>query len=76
MIIHQDGTIKELENKETKEREKGDLIYQNYELVNDIITELRKASKKYEWNEIERRLKGHKTIKSVNSKDKTVEIEI
>ena len=72
----QEQTIKELGDKEVKERGKADLIYKNYELVNEIIAELRKARKKYDWKEIKERLKGHKVIKSVNSKDKTVEIEL
>ena len=72
----QEQTIRELGDKENKEREKADLIYQNYELVNEIIAELKKATKKYDWNEIKKRLEGHKVIKSVNSKDKTVEVEL
>jgi predicted ribosome quality control (RQC) complex YloA/Tae2 family protein len=72
----QKQTIKELGDKEIKERGKADLVYKNYELVNEIIAELRKATKKYDWKEIKKKLEGHKVVKSVNSKDKTVEIEI
>jgi len=72
----QKKTINELGDKEIKERGKADLVYKNYELVNEIIAELKKATKKYDWKEIKNRLEGHKVIKSVNSKDKTVEIEL
>ncbi len=76
IIAQQEQTIKELGDKEIKQRKKADLIYQNYKLINDILTELKKATKKYSWKEIEEKLKGHKTIKSLNSKDKTIEIEV
>ncbi len=72
----QEQTIKDLMDKEIKERGKADLIYQNYELVNGILGELKKATKKYDWKDIEKKLKGHKLIKAVNSKDKTIDIEI
>jgi len=72
----QEQTIKGLMDKEIKERKKADLLYENYELINNVLMELKKALKKYDWKEIEKRLKGHKLIKAVNSKDKTIEIEI
>jgi len=63
-------------DKETKEREKADLIYQNYELINNILLELRKAAEKYDWEEIEKRLKGHKLIKELMLRIKTIDIEV
>ncbi len=76
IIEKQEEKIKELEDREVKERKKGDLIYENYELINNILTELKKATEKYDWNEIEKRLKGHKLIKEVNSKEKRIDIEM
>jgi predicted ribosome quality control (RQC) complex YloA/Tae2 family protein len=75
-IDQQEQTIKELINKEIQQRKKADLIYQNYKLIDEILKELKKATKKYNWKEIEKKLKGHRIIKSVNSKDKTIEVEI
>jgi len=75
LIGNQEGTIKELGEKELKERKKADLIYENYELIKNILTELKGISEKHSWEEIKKKLKGHKLIKSVNSKDKTIEIE-
>jgi len=72
----QEQTITGLMDKEVKERGKADLIYEKYELVNGILTELKKATKKYSWQDIEKKLKGHKLIKSVKSKDKAVEIDV
>ncbi len=75
-IEQQEQTIEELINKEIQERKKADLIYQNYKLIDEILKEFKKATKKYNWEEIKEKLKGHKLIKEVNSKDKTIEIEI
>jgi len=75
-LTGQEDTIKELMEKEVKEREKGELIYQNYELVNNVLSELKKALTKYDWKEVEKRLKGHKLVKGVNSKDKSIDIEV
>lgn len=76
IIEKQEEKIKELSGKEIEERKKGDLVYENYRLINNILTELKKATKKYDWKEIEKRLKDHKIIKAVNSKDKVIDIEV
>ena len=76
IMLQQEQTIKELETKELDQRKKADLIYQNYKLIDEILAELKKATQKYSWKEIEEKLKGHKIIKSLNPKDKTIEIEI
>ena len=57
-------------------RQKGELIYQNYQLIKEILDELNKASKKYSWKEIKEKLKGHKVIKEVNEKERKVIIEV
>jgi len=75
-IEEQKETIKSLSYKEIEERKKADLIYQNYKLIGDILEEIRKAAKKFDWKEIERRLSGHKVVKAVNPRDKTIDIEI
>jgi len=76
LIESQEKTIKDLGDKELKERRKGDLIYENYELVDNIIKELKKAKEKYSWDEIKKKLKGHKLIKEINSRDKVIDIEV
>lgn len=76
IIERQEEKIKELSVKEIEERKKGDLIYENYKLINEILAELKRAPEKYSWKEIEKKLEGHRLIKAVNPKDKTIEIEI
>ena len=69
-------TIRELRKEEHESRQKGELIYQNYQLIKEIIDELNKASKKHSWKEIKEKLKNHKTIKEVNEKERKVIVEI
>lgn len=76
IIGHQKETINELKNKIEENSKKAELIYHNYKLVNEILTELNKAAEKYSWQDIKEKLKGHKTIKEVDAKDKTVVIEV
>ena len=55
---------------------KGELLYENYQVVKDILDELNIAKKKYSWKEIKEKLKGHKLVKQINEKDQEVVIEI
>ena len=41
-----------------------------------LIEEINKAAKKYSWKEIKEKLKGHKIIKEINPKDKTIVLEL
>ncbi len=76
IIRNQENKIEELKEKEIKERDKAEAIYQNYKTVDEILTEIKRASKKYSWNEIKKKLKGHKIIKSVNTKDKKIVVSL
>ena len=76
IIEEQKLTIESMKNKENENRDKGELIYNNYQLIKEILDEINKASKKYPWQEIKDKLKGHNIIKDVNLKDKTVVVEV
>ncbi|MBS3114960.1 NFACT family protein [Candidatus Woesearchaeota archaeon] len=73
---NQKQTIEQLRKEEHETRQKAEAIYQNYQLIKEIIDELNKASKKHSWKEIKEKLKNHKTIKEVNEKDRKVVVEI
>ena len=76
-IIDEQGKALEEAKREVEENsKKGEMIYENYALVKEVLDELNKAKKRYSWAEIKEKLKGHKTIKSINEKDKKVVIEI
>lgn len=76
IIEKQEEKIKELGQKEKDQRGKAELIYANYQLIDGILKEIDKATKKYSWNEIREKLKGHKIIKDVNVKDKKITVKI
>jgi len=76
IIDEQEVTLKELKLKGTENREKGELIYNNYQIIKEILDEINKASKKYSWKEIKDKLKGHKVVKDVDVKEKNVVIEV
>ena len=76
IIDAQEKKIKELEKKEEIDRAKGELIYQKYQEVDEILKEIKKATNKYSWKEIKDKLKGHKVIKEVNTKDKKIKVDI
>ena len=76
VIESQKSKIKGFEESEIKQRSNAELIYQNYKLVEEVLTELNKAIEKHSWDEIKKRLKGHKVIKEVDAKEKKVILEL
>jgi len=76
-IIEQ-GQVKilELEEQELLERGRAEAIYNNYQLIDEILTEIKKARHNYSWKEIKEKLKEHKIIKDVNEREGKVEIEL
>lgn len=76
IIEEQEATLKSLKEKEDEFREKGELIYTNYQLIQGILKEINKAKEKYSWEEIKEKLKGHKIVKDINLKDKLIVVEV
>lgn len=76
IIQKQKQNIANLKKSELENKEKAELLYQNYKLVSEILQELKKATKKYTWKEIKEKLKGHKLIKEVIPAEKTIIIEL
>lgn len=76
IIKKQKETIKELALKIKENQRKGNLIYENYQLINSILKELKEIRKKTSWKEIKEKLKGHKLIKDINEKESKIIINI
>jgi predicted ribosome quality control (RQC) complex YloA/Tae2 family protein len=76
IIDQQQHDILEMGEKLVKEQASADAIYGNYQLVSEIMAEIKKATAKYSWKEITEKLKGHKVIKEVNAKDKMLVLEL
>lgn len=76
IVGEQESSIRLLQSEEEENRKKGELIYNNYQMIKEILTELNKAKEKYSWEEIKEKLKGHKVIKEVNVNERKVSIEL
>jgi len=76
IISEQKETIEDLGKKERESRNKGELIYNNFQLIEEILNEINKATKKYSWKDIKAKLKGHKVIKEVNEKAKNLTVDV
>ncbi len=76
VIKRQEDALEELRVKEEESRKKANMIYEKYQLISEIISHVRKLAEKYSWEKIKEILAGHKVIKKINPKNKTIEIEI
>jgi len=76
IISMQEKKIKEFENSVDENTKKGELIYEKYQLITEVLEEIKKAREKHSWKEIREKLKGHKLIKDVNEKTGEISVEI
>ena len=76
IMDEQKDTIENMKDKENENRKKAELIYNNYQLIKNILDEINKASKKYSWKEIKDKLRGNKIVEDVDIKEKKIVIKI
>ena len=76
VIDQQQKQIDDLEKKAAENNKKGELIYENYQMIESILKEINKAREKYSFDEIKEKLKGHKVVKDVDGKNKRIVIEL
>ena len=76
IIQEQETTIEKFKKSEKQNREKGELIYNNFQLIEEILREINKAAKKYPWKEIKEKLKGHKLIKDIDIVEKRLVVDL
>lgn len=76
IIETQSKAVKKLEKQIKECSEIGELIYNNYQLVDDILKQLKKAKKEMSWKDIKDKLKEHKVIKKIDEKNSIIELEI
>jgi len=55
---------------------KGELLYENYAVVQEILEGILKAREKLSWKEIEEKLKDHPIVKRINSKTGEITLEL
>jgi len=76
VLKEQEETIKKLKKSAKENQKKGELIFEEYTTVNEVLIELNKAKEKLSWKEIKAKLKGHKVIKEIHEKNKEVIVEL
>ncbi|MBW2999833.1 NFACT family protein [Candidatus Woesearchaeota archaeon] len=76
IIDLQTKKLQEMEKKAEENQRKGELVYEKYQLIKEILEELQKARKKLSWKEIKQKLKGHKIIKEINEKTGEIVVEV
>jgi predicted ribosome quality control (RQC) complex YloA/Tae2 family protein len=76
VIGMQSKNIAAMEKEAIEVQRKGELIYEHYQELKDILEELNKAKEKFSLQEMKSKLKGHAKIKDLNPKTSDVIIEI
>jgi predicted ribosome quality control (RQC) complex YloA/Tae2 family protein len=72
----QEDTVKKQEKLIQENTLKGELIYNNYNKISNIISEINEIRKKHSWSDIKEKLKNHAVIKKINDKTGKITIEI
>jgi predicted ribosome quality control (RQC) complex YloA/Tae2 family protein len=76
IISAQGKQLNSIHKKIEDSTKKGEAIYNNYNLVSDILKEISAAREKFSWKEIQEKLKGHKVIKKIKPKEGKLILEL
>ncbi len=76
MISQQTLRVKGLEESEKANQRKGEVIYENYPLVEQVLKEMTELRKELSWVDIKKRFKGHKMIKGIDEKTGEITLEL
>ena len=76
VITKQEERLQELENEISENQKKGELIYENYQEVKELLDAINSDRKKMGWEELKKKYARNKLIKSINEKTGTVDVEL
>lgn len=76
MIKEQQYRIDGLEVSADENQKKGEMIYENYPLADQILKTISEKRKELSWKEIKEALKNHKIIKSIDEKTGDITVEL
>ncbi|MFC1768483.1 NFACT family protein [Nanoarchaeota archaeon] len=76
IIDAQEKKLEEMKKAEVENREKGEKIFENYQVIDSLLKDLNKIEKEHSWQEIKTKLKGHKLIKNVDVKEKKITVDV
>ncbi|HII71276.1 TPA: hypothetical protein HA265_00805 [Candidatus Woesearchaeota archaeon] len=76
-IIHQQRLrIEGLETSEKENQRKGEIIYENYASVDELLRQVKELRKDHSWSEIKALLKSNSLVKSVDEKTGDIVLEL
>lgn len=76
VIDIQSKNIDSMEKEALELQRKGELVYEHYQELKDVLEELNKAKAKFSLQEMKAKLKGHPKVKDLNPKTSDVIVEI
>lgn len=76
MMQEQEETIKELETEMEENTKKGELVYQHYPKLDQLLTIVQKLQRTSGWSAVEKELRTVKKIKHIDLKNKKITIEL
>lgn len=75
IIDKQEEQIDAMQDSVTENQQKAELIYANYQEIQDIFSQLQQARKKMSWKEIKEKLKNPRIV-SIDEKSKKITLEL
>lgn len=75
IIAAQEEKIKEFENAAKENQRKGELIYEHYQELKDILADINELRKEKGWAAVKEKYKGHPLVKKVD-KDGTITLSL
>ncbi|MBN2368777.1 NFACT family protein [Candidatus Woesearchaeota archaeon] len=76
IIRSQEAQIKGFENSAAENQEKGEVLYEKYGLLDNLLKEFKKIIKEHPMKEVKEKTKDHDVIKGIDEKNKKISIEI
>jgi len=72
IIQQQEQQIANMERNAQENAKKGEKIYENYQLIEEVIKQTKEAKKKHSLKELKEKIKGNKLIKSITEKGEII----
>jgi len=76
MIAAQELNLTEQKKEAEAKKSMGEIIYENYTVIKEIIDTIKEARKKHSWNEIRAHLKNHPVIRDIDEKNGQLVLEL
>ena len=76
IVEEQEKNVKELETSIGEETRRGELIYENYAVINEILEKINELRKKENWDEVKKKIMGkYAQVKEIHEKKGEIIVE-